>query len=81
MTYKVDGIYTENLYLFGSGSYWSSNELFVKKGEVRIIDGKLHKLAWSSWWFRAWEPISTTNYEDIHSCIDARCVLKKVKKK
>lgn len=81
MTHKVDGIYTEHKKCFSKDSYWTSNEMWVKQGEVRIIDGKLHYLESSNFWNRCWEPISTTNYADIHAYIDARCVLKKVKKK
>ena len=57
---KVCGIYWRDNKTYG---FWKSQEYFVKEGEVRWIDGKLHYLDFSVWPNRYWYPIDTKNKE------------------
>ena len=74
----VNGIYSKER----GTIFWTSFELFCKKGEVRLIDGELHALEDTCFFERFWFPVEMyPTLIQLHSVIDKRCVLKDDKKK
>lgn len=57
--YEVWGMYKRDKQGW-KGPEWKSTELWVKDGEVRWIDGELHRLAYnfvfSRWWTKIYFP-------------------------